>query len=199
MINIQLILASGSPYRKALLNKLRLPFHCHSPNIDESPQSGEQPNQLAKRLSITKAASVATSYTANQALIISSDQVASLNGQCLGKPGNLQNAQQQLKASSGNKVTFYTGLCVWNSITGEYLYDCSKTVVYFRELSSLTINNYLKIDQPFDCAGSFKYESLGIVLFRKIEADDPNSLIGLPLIKLVNMLEKIGVTILQEG
>ncbi|WP_163833912.1 Maf family protein [Spartinivicinus ruber] len=196
MTDFQLILASSSPYRKALLNKLQLPFRCHSPDIDEQPLVGEPPSQLTKRLTITKAAVVAESYENTNHLIISSDQVASLNGKILDKPGNFQNAQQQLKASSGNRVIFYTGLCIWNSANGHHLYEVSQTQVLFRKLTDQAIDHYLQADQPFDCAGSFKCESLGIALFSKLETDDPNSLVGLPLIKLVSLLEEMGVKVL---
>ncbi|MCX4029432.1 septum formation inhibitor Maf [Endozoicomonas sp. SM1973] len=196
MTDFQLILASSSPYRKALLNKLQLPFLCRSPDIDEKPLNNEPPEQMTKRLTIAKAAAVAQSYGGTNHLIISSDQVASLKGQLLGKPGNFQNAQQQLRASSGNTVVFYTGLCVWNCKTKEHLYEASQTKVTFKTLTDQTISRYLQIDQPFDCAGSFKCESLGIALFSKLETDDPNSLIGLPLIRLVDMLERMEVKVL---
>ncbi|MDE1462622.1 Maf family protein [Spartinivicinus poritis] len=196
MTDFQLILASSSPYRKALLSKLQLAFLCRSPDIDEKPLINELPEQIAKRLTIAKAAAVAKHYEGTCHLIISSDQVASLKDQLLGKPGNFQNAQQQLRASSGNTVIFYTGLCVWNCKTNEHLYATSQTKVIFKVLTDQAINRYLQIDQPFDCAGSFKCESLGIALFSKLETDDPNSLVGLPLIKLVNMLERMGVKVL---
>ncbi|MBJ7539467.1 Maf family protein [Marinomonas transparens] len=189
----QLVLASSSPYRKSLLERLQIPFECHSPDIDESPFDGESAENLVKRLTISKAQAVqADKLTINDInkLIIASDQVAVLNQQILGKPLNNQNAIQQLKNFSGNKVSFLTGLCVLNQQTLNFQYELNQYHVYFRKLTIREIENYIRIEQPLDCAGSFKCEGLGISLFEKMEGEDPNSLIGLPLISLCRLLRQ---------
>lgn len=188
-----LILASSSKYRCEILKKLHLNFVAHSSAIDETPMPDEAPNALAVRLSIAKACALAQDYPKH--LIIGSDQVAACDKRLLGKPGNRNNALQQLKAQSGRKVTFYTGICVLNSATGQYFSEIDICNVYFRALSPRQIEHYLDIDQPFDCAGSFKSEGYGITLFDKIEGEDPNALVGLPLIKLIRLLERFGVSI----
>ncbi|MGR8931363.1 MAG: Maf family protein [Gammaproteobacteria bacterium] len=186
----KLVLASGSRYRQDLLKKLRLEFIVCNSQLDETPRLNEAPDALAVRLSIAKAHAVVKDYPAHY--IIGSDQVAAFENRTLGKPGDLQRAIDQLRAQSGKKVSFYTGLCVLNSETGEYLTDIDVCNVYFRSLDARQILHYLKIDQPFDCAGSFKSEGYGITLFDKIEGEDPNALIGLPLIKLVRLLSQFG-------
>ena len=188
-----IILASSSPYRQSLLQQLGIEFECHSPDIDESALDGESPSALAARLAEQKAKAVAEHYP--NALIIGSDQVASLDGNRLGKPGNHTNAFIQLQSCSGREVNFYTGLCLYNSATCKQQLSVETFSVVFRELSTVTIERYLNKEQPYDCAGSFKVEGLGISLFERLEGDDPNSLIGLPLIKLVTLLGNEGVLI----
>lgn len=190
----QLVLASTSPYRRELLERLGIPFETASPNVDESIIDGETPENLVKRLAELKARAVSEAYPA--ALIIGSDQVAVLDNQILGKPGNHETAVQQLKNASGKKVLFLTGLSLLNSATGKVQTNVDIFSVEFRQLSDTQIENYLQREKPFDCAGSFKSEGLGISLFKKMQGDDPNTLIGLPLITLINMLSLEGVDVL---
>ena len=185
-----IVLASSSTYRKALLDKLGISFVCASPNIDESPLANETADDLVKRLSLNKARALASKYPNH--LIIGSDQVATLEQTILGKPHNHQNARKQLLASSGKKVVFKTGLCLLNSATNHYQLAAEEFSVQFRSLSEANIDFYLEAERPFDCAGSFKAEGLGIALFTELQGKDPNTLIGLPLIRLVDML-------MQEG
>ncbi|WP_421852479.1 Maf family protein [Marinomonas sp.] len=193
----KLILGSSSPYRKALLERLRIPFECHSPNIDESPFSLESAVDLVKRLSIAKAHAVhlerQQSKQGSADIIIASDQVAVLNNQILGKPHTEENAINQLSSFSGQKVSFLTGLCVFSQQDQSYQYILSEYHVHFRDLTTKEIANYVSLEQPLDCAGSFKCEGLGICLFEKMEGDDPNSLIGLPLISLSRLLRELEV------
>ncbi len=189
-----LVLASTSPFRKALLEKLHLDFVTDSPDIDESRRKGETPEQLVARLASEKARAVAERHP--DSLIIGSDQVAVNGEEILGKPGNHENAMQQLRNASGKRITFYTGLCLYNSKTGNEQTIVEPFHVHFRHLTDEQIDNYLKTEHPYNCAGSFKSEALGIALFEKLEGDDPNSLIGLPLIRLIQMLEKEGVNII---
>ncbi|MCV2402714.1 Maf family nucleotide pyrophosphatase [Marinomonas sp. C2222] len=188
----KLILGSSSPYRKSLLTRLNLPFECLSPNIDESQKEHESAHQLVKRLSIEKAIAVHQEYnqtcTQLDALIIASDQVAILNDKILGKPLSEENAINQLKEFSGQKVSFLTGLCLFNQEDESYQYETSEYHVYFRQLTIEEIKNYVRIEQPLHCAGSFMCEGLGVSLFEKMEGQDPNSLIGLPLISLCRLL-----------
>jgi MAF protein len=186
-----LLLASSSPYRRELLARLRLPFTCKSPDIDESHRPGESAMDLVQRLAREKAQALADAYPDH--LIIGSDQVAVLEGQILGKPHTFECALQQLSAASGNSVTFLTGLALLNSSTGNCQVDCVPFTVHMRDLDQASIERYLHAEQPFDCAGSFKAEGLGVSLFRRTEGDDATSLIGLPLIRLVDMLIKEGV------
>ncbi len=181
-----LILASSSRYRQALLERLQIPFKCISPGIDETPKPGESPVQLVKRLSVAKAESLARHYHKN--LIIGSDQVAVYKDSVLTKPGNYEVAYQQLMAQSGHRVTFLTGIALLNSATGHLDVDVVPTDVVFRQLSNQEITDYLKKDEPYDCAGSFKSEGLGITLFDGIHGNDPTALVGLPLIRLSQML-----------
>lgn len=187
-----IILASSSPYRAELLKKLIPDFSCQSPDIDETPKTDECPKELALRLSIEKANTIAKG-TDNNSIIIASDQTACVNGKILNKPGNFEKAFEQLSVQSGNKVDFYTGLSVLDTATGKHLSDVVLFTVYFRDLSEQEIESYLKKEQPYNCAGSFKSEGLGITLFEKMQGDDPNSLIGLPLIKLNTFLSELGV------
>jgi 7-methyl-GTP pyrophosphatase len=182
-----LLLASSSPYRKALLMRLGLPFETASPDIDEAPREGEAADTLAVRLAREKACALAAAYPDHW--IIGSDQVASLeDGQRLSKPGNMERATEQLCRSSGQAVTFYTGLCLLNAANGQQQIHCEVFTAHFRELCREEIECYLNAEQPFDCAGSFKMEGLGIALFHSLEGRDPNSLVGLPLIALNAML-----------
>jgi MAF protein len=188
---MKLILASTSPFRKEILNKLEVEFDTVSPEIDESAVA---PQQLVERLSIAKAKAVADNN--KSALVIGSDQVSVIDNQIIGKPHTHENAVKQLQNASGKTVTFYTGLCLYNSDTNQYQSEVVPFNVVFRELTEQKINSYLKKETPYNCAGSFKSEALGIVLFEKLEGDDPNTLMGLPLIRLVKMLEKENFSIL---
>lgn len=192
----QILLASSSPYRRQLLEKIGLSFSCESPDIDETPNEQESVQEMVERLSFQKAQALVNKHP--NKIIIASDQSASLNNQTLGKPGNFENAFAQLKAQQGQVIFFYTGLVVYNPQNQTYLNALDITKVYFRELSDQQIRNYLLIEQPYDCAGSFKSEGLGITLFSKIENQDPNALIGLPLIELVSLLSKIGLSLPLE-
>lgn len=190
----KLILASSSPFRRQILDKLQLTYSCISPDIDESALMGETPEQLVARLAESKARKVAEDQ--DQALIIGSDQVAVLGSEILGKPHTHENAVNQLRKLSGNTVTFLTGLSLVNSETGKSQTEVVPFQVVFRKLTDSMIENYLNKEEPYNCAGSFKSEALGIVLFDKLIGDDPNTLIGLPLIRLVRMLEKEGIEVL---
>jgi septum formation protein len=191
---MQIILASTSPFRKSVLEKLGLAFDCHTPEVDETPHAGETPAQLVERLSIAKAQAVAAHY--QQGLIIGSDQVAVIDDEILGKPGNHENAIAQLERASDKTVTFLTGLALVNAASGAIQAEVVPFKVVFRPLSHSQIVNYLHAEQPYNCAGSFKSEGLGIALFERLEGDDPNALIGLPLIRLIRMLEKEGLTVI---
>ena len=190
-MNKKIILGSTSPFRQELMKKLQLPFETDSPCIDETRLNNETPKEMVRRLSVAKAKKVSENHP--EALIIGSDQCAVLEGEVMGKPGNHENAFQQLSRSSGKRVTFYTGLCVFDSETQMYQLDCIPFYVSFRDLTAGEINDYLMLDQPYNCAGSFKSEGLGITLFSRMEGDDPSSLIGLPLIRLCEMLRVHGV------
>lgn len=185
---LPLVLASSSPYRKQLLEKLQLPFISISPDIDETALLQETPQELTRRLAVLKAKAISLQFP--QHLIIGSDEVASIDGHILGKPHEYANVFKQLKASSGKKVTFYTGLALFNSMTEHLQVDTIPFHVYFRELSDNTIKRYIEIEKPYNCAGSIKAEGLGVCLFRKTEGEDISSLMGLPLIRLVDMLAK---------
>lgn len=191
-----IILASTSPYRQSLLKKLGLPFLASPPNIDESPVLNESAQALVMRLSHAKAAALAEQYS--QHLIIGSDQVCVIDGKIVGKPHTFENAFKQLKAASGNKITFYTGLCLLDSATGKFNLQCELFDVYFRQLTDQEITNYLYKEEPFQCAGSFKSEGLGITLFDKLDGRDPNTLIGLPIILLLDMLRQHDVNPLLD-
>lgn len=190
----RLVLASTSPFRKAILEKLGIPFDVHAPDVDESPQKNETPTQMVERLACAKAMKIAEAYP--EALVIGSDQVAVINGQILGKPGNHPKAVTQLQQASGKTVTFLTGLCLHNATTGNTQVEVVPFKVIFRELSTHQIENYLHAEQPYNCAGSFKSEGLGIALFKRLEGEDPNTLIGLPLIRLIRMLDEEGVSVI---
>ncbi|WP_347329712.1 Maf family protein [Marinimicrobium locisalis] len=188
----KLLLASSSPYRRQLLERLGLPFTTTSPEVDESPGVDEAPAALAERLAISKALALAPK-TPQPLLIIGSDQVASLDGRPLGKPGDHHRATEQLRAASGQRVTFYTGLCLYDARTGLHRSHCERFYVHFRPLTDAQIEAYLTKEAPYDCAGAFKMEALGIRLFERLEGEDPNALIGLPLIALTDMLLEAGV------
>jgi septum formation protein len=190
---MQLILASSSPFRQAVLKKLPLDFKTDTPDVDENPLPDETPEQLVKRLAEAKAQAIAARYP--HSLIIGSDQVAVLNGEILGKPGNHDNAIIQLRKASGQQVIFQTGLCLLNTDTGKTQVSCVPFKVQFRPLSNEQIERYLDYEKPYNSAGSFKSEGLGITLFESLQGDDPNTLIGLPLIELVRMLENEGITL----
>lgn len=188
MPNMQIILASTSPYRREILDKLQLPFQCHAPNVEELPKANEDASTMASRLAIAKAKSVAKHYA--DGLIIGSDQVACINGKKLGKPGDHKTAQSQLKEASGKIVMFYTGLCVVNAQNNIVHQLVEPFAVKFKTLTDLQIERYLRKEQPYDCAGSFKCEGLGIVLFEELKGRDPNALVGLPLIGLCELFAK---------
>jgi len=192
-----LILGSSSPFRAALLAKIGLPFDTASPDIDENRLDGEQPTELVKRLSELKARKIAEKHP--NALIIGSDQVAVLDNEVLGKPGNYDNAMKQLMAASGKTVTFLTGLALFNSQTNTMQSLVEPFEVRFKELSKQQIDFYLQQEQPYQCAGSFKSEGFGISLFSKLKGNDPNSLVGLPLIQLISLLDAEGIDVLQPN
>lgn len=192
-----ILLASSSIYRRKLLSQLGLPFEWASPDIDENPllnergEVDESADALVVRLSLLKAKALATEYPNH--LIIGSDQVAALGDNIIGKPHTYERAFAQLRNASGNSVIFTTGLCLLNASTGRSQVQVEEFRVKFRELSDDQIHHYLTYEQPYDCVGSFKCEGLGIALFSKLSGDDPNSLIGLPLIRLVDMLKTEGI------
>ncbi len=190
-----LILGSSSIYRKELLQRIGLDFAIDSPDIDETRRTGERPDELVKRLSYEKAKVIAERHP--QSLIIGSDQVAVNGDQILGKPGNKHIATEQLEQASGRCVTFLTGLCLLNADTTQFQIDVVQYNVHFRQLTTDQICAYLEKEQPFNCAGSFKSEGLGVALFEKMEGGDPTALIGLPLIRLISMLRKEGIEVLS--
>jgi len=191
---LDIILASTSPFRKEILNKLQIPFTTCAPDIDETAKANETPAELVQRLSIEKAKACANKN--NNALIIGGDQVAVIDNEIIGKPHNHENAIKQLQNASGKEVVFLTGLCLLNSKTMQHQVEVAPFTVVFRTLTDSQIENYLQKEQPYNCAGSFKSEGLGICLFEKLLGDDPNTLIGLPLIRLTKMLEQEGFSIL---
>ena len=191
----RLILASTSRYRRELLERLRLPFEQQSPEVDETPLPGEAPAALAARLSLAKAQAVARLHP--QAIVIGSDQVADLNGESIGKPGNHERACEQLRRMSGHRIVFQTGVAVVCEATGFSQQDLAPVHVVFRDLNEAEIENYLRAEQPYDCAGSAKSEGLGISLLAAIESDDPTALIGLPLIRTSQLLRAAGLDPLQ--
>lgn len=192
-----IILASTSPYRRALLERLGLTFRAVAPGIDETPSHGELPQALVMRLAEAKARALVRDYP--QALIIGSDQVACIDGHILGKPGNRAGAIAQLERLSGREVIFHTGLCLFDTRLNSAETLVEPFRVFFRPLTSAQIAGYVDHEQPFDCAGSFKSEGLGIALFERLEGEDPNTLIGLPLIRLIRLLEAKGIDPLQPA
>ena len=191
---MKLILASTSPYRKALLERLQVDFQCAAPDVDESPLAGESVENMVVRLAKLKAEAVAAIHP--DALIIGSDQSAVLEGEILTKSGNFDNAVRQLQKASGKRVVFQTGLCLLNSASGNTQTACIPYTVVFKPLTQAMIEHYVQKEQPYNCAGSFKSEGLGIALFERFEGEDPNALIGLPLIKLAEMLNNEGFSVL---
>lgn len=192
---MKLVLGSTSAFRKTLLERLHIDFVCDAPDIDETPLKNEPVEEMVIRLAIAKAQAISARHP--DSLIIGSDQSAVLNGEKLSKPGNFENAFKQLTRASGQKITFQTGLCLLNSATGNIQSACVPYTVVFKTLTPTMIENYLHKEEPYNCAGSFKSEGLGIALFERFEGSDPNSLIGLPLIELVNFLENEGFSILD--
>lgn len=188
-----LTLASTSRYRKALLEKLGLPFDCAAPDVDERPLAEESAQALVARLARAKAQAIADSR--DHGLIIGSDQVCVCDGRILGKPGTIDNAVAQLMAAQGRSVTFYTGLCVLDVATGQAHQLVEPFTVHFRTLDEAAIRRYVEAELPLDCAGSFKCEGMGIVLFKGLEGRDPNALIGLPLIGLIELLDRHGIAL----
>jgi septum formation protein len=190
----QLVLASTSPYRRALLAKLQVAFVVANPNVDETPLTDETPENTSLRLAELKAKAVAADFP--KALIIGSDQVATLNGNHIGKPGNHENAVKQLQMMRGNTIIFHTALSLYNSVTGNLQSRIVPTTVTIRNLSDAQIESYLLKEQPYQCAGSAKSEAMGITIMEKMEGTDPNALIGLPLIALTQMLMNEGWDVL---
>ena len=194
---MKIILGSTSPFRKALLQRLCIDFTCEAPDIDETPLENEAVEDMVVRLAVAKAQAISDRHS--DALIIGSDQSAMLKGEKLSKPGNFENAFKQLTRASGQKITFQTGLCLLNTASGNIQSACIPYTVVFKELTANMIENYLRREEPYNCAGSFKSEGLGIALFERFEGDDPNALIGLPLIQLVNFLNNEGFSILDQA
>lgn len=190
----KLILGSTSPYRRELLERLRIPFEVAAPDVDETSQASETPKQLACRLAMAKARAVAAQFPAS--VVIGSDQVADLEGQALGKPGNHARATAQLHQMRGKTVIFQTAVAVVCLETGFAQMDLAQVKVKFRELSDAEIEAYLRAETPYDCAGSAKSEGLGIALLESIDNDDPTALVGLPLIRTCRMIQAAGVKVL---
>jgi septum formation protein len=189
-----LILGSTSQYRRELLSRLRIAFECVPPEVDETPLASESPRALALRLALAKAHAVAALKP--HAVVIGSDQVADLNGEPLGKPGNFERAKKQLQAMRGQTVIFQTALAVVCKATGFEQVDISAVRVVFRDLTDAEITAYLLAEEPYDCAGSAKSEGLGIALLERIDSDDPTALVGLPLIRTARMIAAAGIQIL---
>jgi len=186
-----IVLGSTSPFRKELLERLQLTFTTDSPNVDETPLTDESPEAYVKRLSLEKAKAVAQLHP--NTLVIGSDQCSVLKGTIRGKPGNHENAVKQLTESAGERVSFLTGLCLYDTTDNSYQLDMIPYHVDFRMLNKKEIETYLLKEKPYSCAGSFKSEGLGITLFQKLSGDDPTSLVGLPLIRLSEMLREKGL------
>ena len=193
MKNYQLVLASTSPFRQDILKKLQISFITAKPDCDETPISGETPLQLVMRLAETKAKSCVVEQPS---LVIGSDQVCVIDGEIIGKPHTREKAIEQLSRQSGKSITFYTGITVWNSETQQADTRLDTFIVHFRDLTEQQIISYVEKEEPYWCAGSFKCEGLGIALFKQMEGKDPNTLIGLPLIDLVDMLDAQEMSVL---
>lgn len=190
----ELILGSTSIYRQELLERLKIPFRVEAPDIDETPFENESPQKLVERLSVEKARSVASNNPGS--LVIGSDQIAMYGGKIVGKPHTHDKAMQQLREANGKEIMLYTGLSLVNADTGEAQTEVIPFHVVFRKLTEQQLESYLLKEQPYHCAGSVKSEGLGIALLERFEGEDPNTLIGLPLIRLIRMLEKFGVNVL---
>jgi septum formation protein len=191
---MQLVLASTSRYRRALLERLGVSFLTADPGVKEERLPGEDPEQMARRLAEAKALAVAPGF--RDALVVGCDQVAVSNGELLGKPGNHKNAVRQLRALSGGEAVFHTAVCVHNTADGSIRVRVVPCRVHFRKLDDAAIERYLAREQPYDCTGSAKSEGLGIALISKMESEDPNALVGLPMIALVDLLREQGVNVL---
>ena len=196
MTSSLLVLASSSAYRKELLSRLQLPFEVAVPDIDETPQPGETPSATAVRLAREKAAAVAAKIPG--AIVIGSDQVATLDDEQIGKPGTHAHALAQLQKMRGREVIFHTALCVWDGRNNSAQVENIQTIVKFRDLPDDELDAYLRIEQPYDCAGSAKNEALGIAILERIDSSDPTALTGLPLIALTGMLRNLGVTFFKK-
>ena len=192
--SMKLILASSSPFRRELLSRLMTPFEVVVPDVDETPRQDESPQALVERLAILKAQTVASKY--RSALVIGSDQVAVHNGEIVGKPLTHERAVEQLRSASGKTVMLYTGLALVNSSSGRVQSEVVPYGVTFRALTELQIETYLRKEQPYHCAGSVKSEGLGVALLERFDGEDPATLIGLPLIRLIRMLETEGLLVI---
>ena len=193
---MKVILASSSKFRKQLLDKLNISFKCISPDIDEKRLNNESVRDYVKRLSIQKASKIA--FSNKKSIIIGSDEVADLKGKIIGKPITKKNASKQLRILSGNKVVFRTGLCVLNSETGKYYASVNNYNIFFKDLDDNIINKYLENDDVLNCAASIRIEGLAINLVRKMNGADPSSIMGLPLIKLIDYLARFNIDILTK-
>ena len=193
----KLILGSTSAYRRELLSRLRVPFEVKAPGVDETPLPAEKPADLAMRLALAKARAVATQFP--DCVVIGSDQVADLEGEALGKPGNHERAVAQLRQMRGKTVVFQTALAVVCLESGFESQSLAQVQVKFRDLTDSEIENYLRAETPYDCAGSAKSEGLGIALLDKIDSDDPTALVGLPLIRTAQMLRAAGIPLLGDA
>ena len=193
---MKVILASSSKFRKQLLDKLNISFKCISPDIDEKRLNSESVKDYVKRLSIEKASKIACSN--QKSIIIGSDEVADLKGRIIGKPITKKNAKKQLRMLSGNKVVFRTGLCVLNSETGKYYASVNNYNIFFKDLNDSIINKYLESDDVLKCAASIRIEGLAINLVRKMNGADPSSIMGLPLIKLIDYLARFNIDIMTK-
>jgi septum formation protein len=191
---MKLILASSSPFRRELLSRLMIPFEVVVPDVDETPHQHESPQALVERLAILKAQTVASKHP--DALVIGSDQVAVHDGEIVGKPHTHERAVEQLRTASGKTVMLYTGLALINSTSGRVQSEVVPFGVTFRALTELQIQTYLRKEQPYHCAGSVKSEGLGVALLERFEGEDPATLIGLPLIRLIRMLENEGLAVI---
>jgi septum formation protein len=187
----KLILASTSRYRRELLERLRIPFEVRSPDVDETPLTGELPAALATRLALAKARAVSDAHP--DAIVIGSDQVADLDGTPIGKPGNHERAVAQLQSMRGRSIVFHTAVTVLRGSTGYSGSAIAPVTVKFRQLTDPEIEHYLRLEQPYDCAGSAKCETLGIALLDAIDSDDPTALVGLPLIRTSALLREAGI------
>ena len=194
VIVMQIVLATGSPYRKKVLQQLKIPFLCFSPNIDEKAQRNEQPIDLVARLAKEKALEGAKHHP--NSLIIASDQIAILNNQVFGKPKNYDNTYKQLLKFQGETVQFLTSICLLDNVTAHPEIQVESFTVTFRPLAKPEIIRYLKYEKPYNCAGGCKIEGLGITLIKKLQSEDPNTIIGLPLIRLISMLKKRNINLL---